>query len=652
MSALSRLVRPTVLFQRSPAGRTLCSASVLRHPHGAGVVGDADKNIVRSSYAPTPIPKLGVTQYAFDGFSQYSNRVALIDSVTHRSLTYGQVVDGVHRWGAVVQRWWRPGTPAPTVALLMKNSPDYPLIFFGTTLVGAVATTMNPNYTAEEVSHQLVDSGANLLVVGSDIEGTALKALQLLQERGHVPPQLFVVGPSSHGHSDLRTLLSDPTAPFANHVDVAPESVAVLPYSSGTTGRPKGVCITHQALNTNIEMLLSESFFQPVDPDVPDRILGLLPFYHIYGILGIMLVGLKISSTIVTLPKFKEHTFVQAMKSHKFTTLPLVPPLIKLINENDDITPVELQSCHSIFCGAAPMSKSSAEKLYNKSGTLAKIREGYGMTEILITHSTPLERNKLGFCGQLLPHVQAKVVDINTGTALPPGERGELWINTPTMMAGYHNRPDATKDTIDEDGWLHTGDIAVYDDDGFFSIVDRIKELIKVKALQVSPSELEDVLLKHPAIADAGVVGVPHDSHGEVPRAYIVRSKKASITEAEVSAYMKERLARHKQLLGGIKFVNDLPKNATGKLLRRELVQMAANEIPDLAPPDYHLFLRMKRDFADDLRLDDLRLHDLRLHDLRLDDLRLDDLRLDDLRLDDLRLHDLRLELMRQDNLS
>ncbi|KAF2366205.1 AMP-dependent synthetase/ligase [Trinorchestia longiramus] len=555
------------------------STAALPASRSSRKLSNGDENVQRSLYTPTPLPSVGISQYLLDHCSRSSSKIALIDNVTNRSLTYGGLIDGIHRWGTVVQRAWQAGAPPPTVALLMNNCPDYPVIFFGTTLVGATLTTMNASYTSEEVSHQLVDSGANLLVVGSDIEGTALKALQLLQGRGHVPPQLFVVGPSSHGHSDLRTLLSDPTAPFANHVDVDPGSIAVMPYSSGTTGRPKGVRISHRAITANLEMVSNAAFLETSDLDALDRHLGLLPFFHIYGMMTIMLHGLKTSSTIITLPKFEQKGFVQTLKDHKLTILSLVPPLVKFINENEDVKSEDMQHCRFAFCGAAPVSKSSAEQFNTKCGGNVNIREGYGMTETLITHITPIADAKLGFCGRLLPHVEAKVVDTSTGVTLPSGERGELFIKTPSMMAGYHNRPDATKDTIDEDGWLHTGDIAVYDDDGFFSIVDRIKELIKVKAFQVSPSELEDVLLKHPAIADAGVVGVPHDSHGEVPRAYIVRSKKASISEAEVSAYMKERMAPHKQLLGGIKFVNDLPKNATGKLLRRTLSEMAAKEL-------------------------------------------------------------------------
>ncbi|KAA0186678.1 hypothetical protein HAZT_HAZT001618 [Hyalella azteca] len=292
-----------------------------------------------------------------------------------------------------------------------------------------------------------------------------------------------------------------------------------------------------------------------------DRMLGLLPFYHIYGIMIIMLQGLKICSTIVTLPKFHQNSFISALQEHKFTTIPLVPPLLKYINECDDVTREHLQSCHTVTCGAAPLSKSTAEEFNRKCGSFVHVCEGYGMTETLITHTTPKEGSKLGYCGKLLPHVQAKIADIDTGAALPPHEKGEIWMKTPCV-----------------NGWLHTGDVAVYDEDGYFSIVDRIKELIKVKGFQVSPSELEDVLLKHPAIADAGVIGIPHENHGEVPRAYIVKSKKASVTEKEINEYMKGLLAPYKQLLGGIKFVTDLPKNPTGKLLRRVLAETAAKE--------------------------------------------------------------------------
>ncbi|KAA0203564.1 hypothetical protein HAZT_HAZT002804 [Hyalella azteca] len=475
----------------------------------------------------------------------------MIDGITGRVLTYGRLIDGIQRWGAVVQERWSPGSPPPTVGIFMRNCPDYPIIFFGTTLVGGVVTPLNPSYTAEEVAVQLADSGASLLVVEAALEAVALKSIGLLSARGMPPPALFLLGDSKSGNSDLRAMLEDSTAPFAKHVD----------------------------------MYLKMILFALVD--VAARLLGLIPFYHIYGIVSIMLKGLKISSTVVTLPRFQPSSFIRALQEHKaisgskifftnLTVMNLAPPLLKFLNESNDVKREFLQSCHTVGCGGAPLSTSSKEKFTNKFGDGTDLYEG------------KIDR-KLGRCGKLLPRVQAKIVDMDTGAALPPNGNGELCLKTPCMMKGYHNRPDATRETIDEDGWLHTGDVAVHDEDGFFSIVDRIKELIKVKGFQVSPSEIENVLLKHPAIADAGVTGIPHEDYGEVPRAYIISSKGSSVTENEINNYMKEHLAPYKQLLGGIKFVTDLPKNPSGKLLRKVLAKTAEQEeslvVENIVPP-------------------------------------------------------------------
>ncbi|XP_018019407.2 4-coumarate--CoA ligase 3 [Hyalella azteca] len=565
--------------------RSVCSFSALR----SGAAGDPEHLVLRSHYPDTPLPEAGVSQFLLSSCGRHTNRPALIDGITGRVLTYGRLIDGIQRWGAVVQERWSPGSPPPTVGIFMRNCPDYPIIFFGTTLVGGVVTPLNPSYTAEEVAVQLADSGASLLVVEAALEAVALKSIGLLSARGMPPPALFLLGDSKSGNSDLRAMLEDSTAPFAKHVDVDPSSVALLAYSSGTTGQPKGVCVTHSAATACCEMLCSPHFHWPIDPDVAARLLGLIPFYHIYGIVSIMLKGLKISSTVVTLPRFQPSSFIRALQEHKLTVMNLAPPLLKFLNESNDVKREFLQSCHTVGCGGAPLSTSSKEKFTNKFGDGTDLYEGFGMTECIITHGTPRIDRKLGRCGKLLPRVQAKIVDMDTGAALPPNGNGELCLKTPCMMKGYHNRPDATRETIDEDGWLHTGDVAVHDEDGFFSIVDRIKELIKVKGFQVSPSEIENVLLKHPAIADAGVTGIPHEDYGEVPRAYIISSKGSSVTENEINNYMKEHLAPYKQLLGGIKFVTDLPKNPSGKLLRKVLAKTAEQEeslvVENIVPP-------------------------------------------------------------------
>lgn len=594
-----RLSRALLLLQRrllqrerdaltasSAALHTLSTRAPLRT--GPSESAGSTEGVLESHYPPTPLFTGGVVEYLLDRCTQHSNSDAMVDGETGRALKYGALIDGLQRWGAVVQSRGQQGAPAPVVAIFMHNCIEYPMIFLGTMAVGSTVTPLNPSYTPAEVCRQLADSGASLLVVDGSLEVTAIKALEEIKDANRKAgatvsplPELFVCGESKQGSSDIRTLLFDSAAPFASPVTVSPESIAMLPYSSGTTGRPKGVCVKHGAMTACLGMMDNPIFYTSSKSGAQDVVMGLLPFYHIYGIQAIMAGGLSRASKLITLPNFQKNTFIKAIRDYKPTLMPTVPPILKFLVESREVTSEDLQYCHTVGCGAAPVSKATVERFQEKTKGNKEIffQEGYGMTEILITHATPRTDPKIGFCGKLLPHTTARVVNTETGQAVPPGTKGELLVKTPCMMAGYHNNPEATAETIDSDGWLHTGDIVVYQEDGFFSIVDRIKELIKCKGLQVAPSEVEDALLQLPGVADAGVVGVPHPRHGEVPRAYVVRSDRhPNLAEEELQQHLSQRLAPHKQLLGGVKFVEELPKNPTGKLLRRVLKQIAEKE--------------------------------------------------------------------------
>lgn len=532
--------------------------------------------IVRSASAPTIRPPGGFGHYTLDKAAKFEHRTFMVDGVTGEKLHYNELVDRSQRWGGMLQKSRLPTGDLPTVALFMGNNLEFPSLYCGCLASGSVVSPMNPSYTAGEAAYQLEDSGAHMVVADAAREATATKALQMLQKKGVPVPQLLVVGQSQLGHSDLSTLLRDASQPFATPVEVSEEAVAVLPYSSGTTGRPKGVMTQHKALSLSTEMLNSPDYVDPASMD-NQVTMSILPYYHIYGFIVLSLTVAR-GGTLVNYSGFDKDHVIRGMREHRPTFFPTVPPILKFLIASKEVTREDLQSLTMVGCGAAPVSKSSVEQFQSKVGKDLFFAEGYGMTEVLVTSYTPFINQRIGFCGQLLPNVSAKVIDTSTGESLPANTKGELCVKTPCMMKGYHNNPKATEETIDSEGWLHTGDIAYYDNHNFFSIVDRIKELIKVKGLQVSPSELEDVLLSHPAIADAGVVGVPHERAGEVPRAYLIKGSGKSVTEEEVEEYMKEHLSDHKQLVGGIKFVSELPKNPSGKLLRRVLKEQAMDE--------------------------------------------------------------------------
>ncbi|KAK8753986.1 hypothetical protein OTU49_006299, partial [Cherax quadricarinatus] len=353
------------------------------------------------------------------------------------------------------------------------------------------------------------------------------------------------------------------------------ETIACMPYSSGTTGKPKGVCIPHSSLSNIIPIYHNPYTFTVIkaDGEHQEEFMGLLPFFHIYGMMTVMSCAMFNGVKLITLPRFEPKSFLEVLKKNRVSCLHVVPPLLQFIASSPVVSAADLDSIHTVICGAAPSYPSAVTMLKEKVSRPIFFQEGYGLTELLCTHLTPKDEEKLGSCGKLLPNMSAKIIDLDTNVALPPGAKGELYIKTPVMMSHYHNNPQQTADTIDADGWFRTGDIASYQEDGNFIISDRIKEVIKVKGMQVSPSELEDVILGHPNVADVGIVGVEDERAGEVPRAYVVRH--GQVTEQQLHDFMESRVAPYKQLAGGIKFVEGLPKNSTGKLLRKELKKKA-----------------------------------------------------------------------------
>lgn len=536
---------------------------------------ETEGHVIESEFPDVPLPQSPLTPVVFEEVAKWGHKTATECGYTGRSYTYSQLVDGIMRWGGMLQRRAGDRANPGTVAILAPNCPEYPIVFFGSIGVGATVTTVNSAYTPEEIARHLDDSGANLLVVEAVMEPLAEAALKVLKR--DVP--VVVNGPSANARPNLREIIADSNTPFADFVDVPLDRVAALPYSSGTTGKPKGVSLTHSAVANNISMYHNAHTIntEKAEGDHQEVLMGLLPFFHIYGMCVIMTSGLTRGAKIVTLPKFEPQMYANVLKKHKVSVLHTVPPLLQFVAASPAVSPQDLSHVHTVMCGAAPVPPAAAMALKEKVSQPIFFQEGFGMTETLCTHMTPKGEEKLGYCGKLVPHTKAKIVDLEKGTPLPPGAEGELCVHSPALMAGYHNNPQATQECFDEDGWFHTGDVAVCDNDGYFSIVDRIKELIKVKGLQVSPSELEDILLRHPGVADVGITGVDDERAGEVPRAFVVRRNK-DLREKDLHAFLGSRVAPHKQLAGGIRFVEELPKNPTGKLLRRQLKKMADGE--------------------------------------------------------------------------
>ncbi len=449
--------------------------------------------------APEPdvvIPDVALTPFLFERTASLGDKPAFIDGPTGRTLTYRGWAEGVRRAAAGLSaRGFRKGD---VLAIYSPNLPEYAIAFHAVSLLGGVVTTINPVYTAAELQHQLEDAGARVLVTVPPCLEKAAPAARAAGVR-----EIFTFGETS-GATPFASLLTAQGDPPAVAIDPATH-VVVLPYSSGTTGLPKGVMLTHRNLVAN--MLQSTC---ALDIGERDTILGVLPFFHIYGMVVIMNLGLYCGATIVTMPRFDLEQCLQLMQQYGVTFANVVPPIVLAFAKSPIVDKYDLSRLHTVFSGAAPLSESVATAASTRLG--CRVVQGYGLTETSpVTHATRIDAAplKAAGIGPPVPNTEAKVVDVVTQMELGPRQEGEICVRGPQVMKGYLNRPDATAAMLDADGWLHTGDIGYADEDGCFFIVDRLKELIKYKGMQIAPAELEAVLLSHPAVADAAVIPIP-----------------------------------------------------------------------------------------------------------------------------------------------
>jgi acyl-CoA synthetase (AMP-forming)/AMP-acid ligase II len=339
--------------------------------------------------------------------------------------------------------------------------------------------------------------------------------------------------------------------------------------------------LTHRNLVANVAQTRAL-----IDLQEDEKIIAVLPFFHIYGLTVLMNQGLQWGATVVTLPRFELEDFLRTIQEHKITRAFVAPPILVAFAKHPLIDQYDLSSLRSILSGAAPLDEQLAlaveQRLRKGADTGVTVAQGYGMTELSpVSHTTPDEGREppgsegyqvpKGSVGFAIPNTECRLVDPSSGEDAAEGDRGELWIRGPQVMKGYLNNEKATKETVDADGWLHTGDVAIVDEHGVYTVVDRVKELIKYKGYQVAPAELEAVLLGHPEIADAAVIGVPEKESGEeLPKAFVVRTPGSELSEDAVIAYMTERVAPHKKIRF-VEFIDAVPKSAAGKILRKDL---------------------------------------------------------------------------------
>jgi acyl-CoA synthetase (AMP-forming)/AMP-acid ligase II len=524
--------------------------------------------IYRSLLPDVEIPDLPLTEYVLGRARSMGDKPALIEATTGRVLTYAGLDAAVRSLaGGLVAAGFGKGD---VLALMAPNLPEYAVVFHGVAMAGGTVTTINPTYTPHEVQHQLRDAGARWMVTipaflrtaSSAAEGTGLEQIYLLGEaEGELPET---------GALPLSELFGKP---LAEQVPVAPDDVVVLPYSSGTTGLSKGVMLTHRNLVANLAQTLGAAQLRE------DEILvAVLPFFHIYGMQVLMNMGLRSGATIVTLPRFDLEQFLRAQQDYKVTRSFVAPPIVVALAKHPMVDQFDLSALEQVFSGAAPLKADLARECAERLG--CEVVQGYGMTELSpVSHLTRPGEFKPGSVGVTAPNTEMRIVDPASGEDLGIDVDGEICVRGPQVMKGYLNNPEATASTVDADGWLYTGDLGHVDAEGHVYVVDRLKELIKYKGFQVPPAELEALLLTHPAVVDAAVVGLPDDEAGEIPVGFVVlRQDTATSTEEttqEIQDFVASQVAAYKQIRR-LTVIEAIPKSASGKILRRVLREQAS----------------------------------------------------------------------------
>ena len=456
------------------------------------------------------------------------------------------------------------------VALMLPNCPQYVISFFATVRLGAIVTQLNPMYVEREIEYILKDSGAETIVVYADMYPRVQAILSETSLKNVVVVSFGGEQDLDEGHRLFDAFLGQDVAP-APEVEIDPtEDVAALQYTGGTTGRSKGAMLTHRNLAANMQQSLDFFVEDPSLLSGNEKSVAVLPFFHIYGLTCVMMFGIRMGLNQLLLPRFDPQEVVSLVKENRPTFFSGVPTMYMALNAVPDLADYGFDKIQYYTSGGAAMPVNLLHAFEEKTG--AQIQEGFGLSEASpVTHFNPVFAERVpGSVGIPLPSTDSRIVDVETGEKeMPTGESGELIVSGPQVMKGYWNMPDETAETL-RDGWLYTGDIAVMEENGYFYIVDRKKDMIVAGGYNVYPREIEEVLFEHPGVSEAVAIGVPDEYRGETVKAFVVKKQDTDATEEEIIAFCKERLAAYK-VPKSLEFREELPKSTVGKLLRRVL---------------------------------------------------------------------------------
>ncbi|CAG8446414.1 12062_t:CDS:10 [Acaulospora morrowiae] len=535
--------------------------------------------IFKSNYPDIKIPQIGIYEYVVSNPNKIpEDKVIYVDGITGESVTFGEFKHKSKRFAAGLQDKleFKRGD---VLAIFSPNQVDYPVVLLGTIAAGGKVTTVSPNYKATDLSYQLIDSGASVLIVYPEILEIAIEALIDVK----IPAfRVLLFGDKEiKGYKPYRSILicDREIDPIYYTPEESKSTTAYLIYSSGTTGKQKGIERTH----TNVVVHLAQAIIADCNLGPHSIIMCVTQFYQGYALFNIIHCALIHGATAIIHSSFSIETFCESIQKYKINHIYAVPPtILKLVND-PLVQQFDLSSVNVVISAAASLSDKLERKFYEMFKI--PIWQTYGLTETssVLRHSPNTSKNSVpGSIGFLLPNMKAKILS-EDGRELGYNESGELWVHGPNVMKGYLNNKEDTDAVFDKDGFFNTGDIVSVDEQGNYFIVDRKKELINYKGFQVSPSELESILLTHDAVSDAAVIGYySEEEASEIPIAYITiknEYEQSQTLAAKIKSFVGEKVVPQKKLRGGIFFIDKIPKNTSGKILRRVLKEKLKNEI-------------------------------------------------------------------------
>jgi long-chain acyl-CoA synthetase len=501
-------------------------------------------------------PKIPLYQFLSDTAERYPDNPAFFSG--NECITYSELDDQTSRLAAALAGFGLKRGGRGIVFL--PNGIEYVIGYYGILKAGGSVAPVNPTYKKDELLHVVTDSEAVVVICNRE----TLPVVQEIREETGLREIILTDNVDIPRTISLKNIF-DEYPPKMPEIVIDPgEDVAAIEYTGGTTGFPKGAMLTHYNLVANA--IQNATYLSWTENDV---IVGLLPFYHSWGACTCVNSPIYVGARVVTMPRYDAETLLETIEKDKVTLLHGAASLYTMLINSPSIGKYDLSSLRYVKAGAMPIPPEIKEKWENETGV--KMILAYGLSEASPeTHTSPPNRIKPGTIGIPIMNTDARIMDEETGLEeLPPGEIGELVLKGPQVMKGYLNRPEENTVTL-RDGWLHTGDLAKMDEEGYFYIVDRKKEIIKYKGYTIAPAEVEATLYEHPAVRECAVVGVPDDLAGELPKAYVVPKEGSDCSGDELIEFCKERLSPYKRIRL-VEFIDEIPKTQVGKILRRIL---------------------------------------------------------------------------------